>query len=201
MVEILSASDDSSPVVFIPPRNILTGKLQDKIARRKRDGHQSVILADMMATIRENSIIIKPTHQVKLGISVCFTSVTQIDPSIQTESRLTRRRSPYNREITDALCTDADRASVQGFITREITRWREELGPFINRLCQLPPSSHKLSDEHVYAVTKTLSAKGRRARMWTEDFNALLQMNPALKDLIKELQVTCAAIPAVDQRA
>ncbi|KAJ5225274.1 hypothetical protein N7468_006499 [Penicillium chermesinum] len=178
MVEILSASDDSSPVVFIPPRNILTGKLQDKIARRKRDGHQSVILADMMATIRENN------------------------RSEHTDRKPTYKKAvPYNREITDALCTDADRASVQGFITREITRWREELGPFINRLCQLPPSSHKLSDEHVYAVTKTLSAKGRRARMWTEDFNALLQMNPALKDLIKELQVTCAAIPAVDQRA
>ncbi|KAJ5239144.1 hypothetical protein N7468_003763 [Penicillium chermesinum] len=36
---------------------------------------------------------------------------------------------------------------------------------------QLPPAGHKLSDEHVYMVTKMLSAKARCARKWTEDFN------------------------------
>ncbi|KAF3391762.1 hypothetical protein F1880_007431 [Penicillium rolfsii] len=82
-VEILSASDDQTPEALAPLNNTLTRKLQGEAARRKREGHHFVILADVMATIRGNSSVVKPTHHVKLGVSVCFpfTSVTQIDPN------------------------------------------------------------------------------------------------------------------------
>ncbi|KAJ5224021.1 hypothetical protein N7468_008563 [Penicillium chermesinum] len=58
---------------------------------------------------------------------------------------------------------------------------------FIQGQYQLPPAGHKLSDEHVYMVTKTISAKARRARKWTEDFNTagdikaeLVPLDPSL---------------------
>lgn len=82
-VEILSASDAQTPEALAPPRNTLTGKLRGEIARRRRAGHHSVTLSDVMATIRINSSVVKPTHQVRLGVSVCFpfAGVTRIDPN------------------------------------------------------------------------------------------------------------------------
>jgi hypothetical protein len=49
----------------------------------KRDGHHFVTLSEVKATIRGNSFVVKPTHHVKLGVSVCFsfTGVTRVHPN------------------------------------------------------------------------------------------------------------------------
>lgn len=74
-VEILSASDDATPVALTPPQNTLTAKFWGEIARRKQDGHKHVVLSDVMASIRENSPVVNPTHHVKLGVSGATTTV------------------------------------------------------------------------------------------------------------------------------
>lgn len=81
-LEILAASDDTTPEALMPPRNTLTGKLRGEISRRKREGHMFIRLADVMANIRENSPVVKPTHSVKLGTSICipFSGAKWTDP-------------------------------------------------------------------------------------------------------------------------
>ncbi|KAJ6134505.1 hypothetical protein N7523_000827 [Penicillium sp. IBT 18751x] len=118
VVEVLSASDDHTPEALTSPRNTLTGKLRGEIARRKRDGHRFVTLSDAMATIRENSSVVKPTHHVKLGVSVCFsfTGVTQINPNAIAPSL----RAVFSVRIAENMT----REQLDRFLT-----WIETLSP------------------------------------------------------------------------
>ncbi|KAJ5226088.1 hypothetical protein N7468_007313 [Penicillium chermesinum] len=111
--------------------------------------------------------------------------------SDRTQERTRRQRYKkkavaYNRQVTDTFCTQANQLSVEEFITKEIARWRDKPNRgnsenallrctemvFVEGKYQLLPAMHKLSDKHVYMMTKTLSAKIRCVRRWTEDFNA-----------------------------
>ncbi|KAJ5101246.1 hypothetical protein NUU61_003468 [Penicillium alfredii] len=118
VVEILSASDDHTPEALTPPRNTLTGKLWGEIARRKRDGHHFVGLSDVMATLRENSPVVKPTHHVKLGVSVCFSfaGVTRVNPNTISPSL----RTVFSVHIAENMT----REQLDGFLT-----WIETLPP------------------------------------------------------------------------
>lgn len=118
VVEILSASDDNTPEALAPPRNTLTVKLRSEIARRKRDDHRFVIISDVMATIRGNSSVVKPTHHVKLGVSVCFpfTGVTRIDPNTIDPSL----RAVFSVRISESMTQE----QLNRFVT-----WIETLPP------------------------------------------------------------------------
>ncbi|KAJ5138869.1 uncharacterized protein N7515_003717 [Penicillium bovifimosum] len=132
-VEVLSASDDSTPVAFAPPRNTLTGKLRGEIARCKRDGHRFVIFSEVMAAIRANSPAVKPTHQVKLGVSVCFpfTGVTRVHPSTITPSL----RAVFSVRITENMTQE----QLQRFLT-----WMETL-----------PPAYTIELDGIYSTTST----------------------------------------------
>ncbi|OGM51126.1 hypothetical protein ABOM_000159 [Aspergillus bombycis] len=134
VVEILAASDDHNPEAFTPPRNTLTGKLRGEIARRKRDGHHCVVLSDVMATIRGNSPVVKPTHHVKLGVSVCFpfAGVTYINPNTIAPSL----RAVFSVRIVENIN-------------------REQLNRFITWIEALPPG-FAIELEGVYTTTSTL---------------------------------------------
>ncbi|KAJ5223220.1 hypothetical protein N7468_007762 [Penicillium chermesinum] len=134
VVEILAACDDSNPIALTPPRNTLTGKLRGEIARRKHDSHQSVILADVMATIRANSTVVKPTHIVKLGVSICFrfTGVMRIDPSTLAPSL----RAVFSVRIVENMT----REQLERFLT-----WIETL-----------PLGYTIELDAVYPTTSTL---------------------------------------------
>jgi hypothetical protein len=134
VVEILSASDDTTPEALAPPRNTLTGKLRGEIARRKRDGHHFVILADVMASIRGNSSVVKPTHHVKLGVSTCFpfTGVTLVDPNTIAPSL----RVVFSVRIAEDMT-------------------REQLERFITWIETLPPG-HGIELDGIYPTTSTL---------------------------------------------
>lgn len=83
IVEVISATDDSQPLARLPPHNTLTRKLRAEIARRKRDGHQFIEIADVMQSVRADSEHVHPSHCVKLGVSsVClpFTGARPINP-------------------------------------------------------------------------------------------------------------------------
>lgn len=89
IVEIIAATDTDSPMALVHPRNTLTGKLRGEIARRKRDGHKFVEIADLIQTIRSNSPVVKPSHGLHKGVgSVCLplTGVAQIDPKTLSPS-------------------------------------------------------------------------------------------------------------------
>ncbi|KAJ5551462.1 hypothetical protein N7535_000588 [Penicillium sp. DV-2018c] len=133
-VEILSASDDSTSEAFAPLRNTLTGKLWGEIARRKRDGHRFVILSEVMAAIRANSPAVKPTHQVKLGVSVCFpfTGVTRIGPSTITPSL----RAVFSVRFAENMTQE----QLQRFLT-----WMETL-----------PPAYTIELDGIYTTTSTL---------------------------------------------
>ncbi|OOQ86568.1 hypothetical protein PEBR_20884 [Penicillium brasilianum] len=116
------------------------------------------------------------------------------DPDTDNQAqtpRKSKKPTPYNREPTDALCTLADKPRVEKWLQDQTKKWAAkttgqrndparhgELPKYTTITFdkdgnyQLPPSSVKLSDEHVYLVTKTLSVKARITRKWTEDFNA-----------------------------
>ncbi|KAJ5688653.1 hypothetical protein N7462_003045 [Penicillium macrosclerotiorum] len=134
VVEILAASDDSTPEAFAPPRNTLTGKLRGEIARRKHYGHRFVILSDVMATIRANSPVVKPTHHIKLGVSACFpfTGVTRINPNTIAPSL----RAVFSVRITENMT-------------------REQLDRFITWISTLPPGID-IELDGVYTTTSTL---------------------------------------------
>jgi hypothetical protein len=134
VVEILSASDEHTPEALTPPRNTLTGKLRGEIARRKRDGHHFVILSDVMATIRGNSSVVRPTHHVKLGVSVCFpfTGVTQINPNTIAPSL----RAVFSVRIAENMT-------------------REQLDRFVTWIEALPPG-FALELDGIYTTTSTL---------------------------------------------
>ncbi|KAI2788897.1 hypothetical protein POX_e06921 [Penicillium oxalicum] len=82
-VEIIAASDDNTPFALGPPASSVSRKLRCEIERRKRDCHECMILADAMATIRNESTVVKPSHQVKLGVSVRlnFPGRAEVNPS------------------------------------------------------------------------------------------------------------------------
>jgi hypothetical protein len=134
VVEILSASDDNTPEALAPPRNALTGKLRGEIARRKRDGHHFVTLSEVMATIRGNSSVVKPTHHVKLGVSVCFsfTGVTRVHPNTIAPSL----RVVFSVHIADNMT-------------------REQLDRFITWIESLPPG-FAMDLDGVYPTNSTL---------------------------------------------
>lgn len=134
VVEILSASDDHTPEALAPPRNTLTGKLRGEIARCKRDGHHFVILSDVMATIRGNSSVVKPTHHVKLGVSVCFpfTGVTRINPNTIAPSL----RAVFSVRIAENMT-------------------REQLDRFLTWIETLPPG-FAMELDGIYPTTSTL---------------------------------------------
>lgn len=118
VVEILSVGDDNTPEALTPPRNTLTEKVEGEIARRKRDGHRFVILSDVMATIRGNSSAVKPTHHIKLGVSVCFpfSGVAQINPSTISPSL----RAVFSVRISENMTQE----QLNKFVT-----WIESLPP------------------------------------------------------------------------
>ena len=134
VVEIISASDDHTPEALTPPRNTLSGKLRGEIARRKRDGHHFVILSDVMATIRGNSSVVKPTHHVKLGVSVCFpfTGVTRINPNTIAPSL----RAVFSVRIAENMT-------------------REQLDRFLTWIETLPPG-FAMELDGIYTTTSTL---------------------------------------------
>ncbi|KAJ5123606.1 hypothetical protein N7448_009703 [Penicillium atrosanguineum] len=134
VVEILSASDDYTPEALTPPRNTLTGKLRGEIARRKRDGHHFMILSDVMATIRGNSSVVKPTHHVKLGVSVCFpfNGVTRINPNTIAPSL----HAVFSVRIAENMT-------------------REQLDRFLTWIETLPPG-FAMELDGIYTTTSTL---------------------------------------------
>jgi len=134
VVEILSASDDHTPEALVPPRNTLTGKLRGEIARRKRDGHHFVILSDVMSTIRENSSVVKPTHHVRLGVSICFpfTGVTRINPNTIAPSL----RAVFSVRIAENMT-------------------QEQLDRFLTWIETLPPR-FAMELDAIYTTTSTL---------------------------------------------
>ncbi|KNG80860.1 hypothetical protein ANOM_011014 [Aspergillus nomiae NRRL 13137] len=134
VVEILSASDDHTPEALKAPHNTLTEKLRGEIARRKRDGHHFVVFSDAMATIRGNSSVIKPTHHVKLGASVCFpfTGVTRINPSTIAPSL----RAVFSVRIAEKMT-------------------REQLDRFLTWIEAFPPG-FTMELDGVYITTSTL---------------------------------------------
>jgi hypothetical protein len=134
VVEILSASDGQAPEALAPPRNTLTGNLRGEISRRKRDGHQFVILTDVMATIRGRSLVVKPTHHIKLGVSVCFpfTGVTRIDPTTVAPTL----RAVFSVRIADNMT-------------------QEQLNRFLTWIATLP-AGYTMELDGVYPTTSTL---------------------------------------------
>lgn len=134
VVEIISATDDITPKALAPPRNTLTGKLRTEIARRKRDGHQFMELSDVMATIRADSPVVKPTHHVKLGSSVrlLFTGVTRIDPNTIAPSL----RAVFSVHIAENMTQDQ---------LNRLIQWINDL-----------PSSYAMELDGVYQTNSTL---------------------------------------------
>ncbi|KAJ6117466.1 hypothetical protein N7512_007191 [Penicillium capsulatum] len=134
IVEILSASDDNTPVALAPPRNTLTGKLRGEIAWRMREGHHFVELANVMAAVRRNSPVVKPIHHVKLGASVrlAFSGVTRINPNTITPSL----RAVFSTRIAENMT-------------------REQLDGFIAWIATLPPG-FGIELDGVYKTTSTL---------------------------------------------
>jgi hypothetical protein len=97
-----------------------------------------------------------------------------------TPKKKTKTKPTFNREITEALCTKNDTAKVTQFLNKRApvtTHPRFRLETYTEVVFdehgkyQLPPSKVKLSDEHVYLVTKFLSTQQRKQRDWSEDFN------------------------------
>jgi len=134
VVEVLSASDEHTPVALHLPHNTLTGKLRGEIARRKRDGHHFVTLSDVMATIRENSSVVKPTPHVKLGVSICFpfTGVTRMDPNTIAPTL----RAVFSVRIAENMT-------------------REKLHRFLTWIETLPPG-FAIELDGIYATSSTL---------------------------------------------
>ncbi|OKP12582.1 hypothetical protein PENSUB_1675 [Penicillium subrubescens] len=95
----------------------------------------------------------------------------------------------YNREITDVLCTLGDRFEVEDWIDRHLQSWKRALEKkskarkiteelpvstsvsFTDSVYQIPPPGVKLSDEHVYLISKHLSINDRKGKL-PEDFNS-----------------------------
>lgn len=134
-IEIISATDDTTPYALTPPRNTLTRKLRAEIARRKHDGHQFVRLSEVMASIRADSPTVKPTHHVKLGSSVClpFTGIR-----------------PHNNPDT----FDPGTRTVFGVTAPENVP-KEALERFINWI-QMLPSAFGMDLDGVYRTNSTL---------------------------------------------
>ncbi|KAJ5689574.1 hypothetical protein N7462_003966 [Penicillium macrosclerotiorum] len=111
------------------------------------------------------------------------TSTASTEPEGSPAKTPSKSRPAYNRELTDALCTAADLQETRDWINKQIQGWNSKppkasaLPPYTAMIMtaageyQLPPMSVKLSDEHVYMVTKFLSVKQRKQHDWTEDFN------------------------------
>lgn len=134
VVEILAASDDRTPAALAPPRNTLSGKLRGEISRRKRDGHHFVELSDVMATLRRNSSVVTPTHQVKLGQSIRLplTGTTRVNPHTITPTL----RAVFSVRIVE----DLTQQQLDSLIT-----WIQTL-----------PHGYRMELDGVYETTSTL---------------------------------------------
>ncbi|KAJ5124125.1 uncharacterized protein N7515_007950 [Penicillium bovifimosum] len=108
--------------------------MRGEIARRKRDGHRFVIFSEVIAAIRANSPAVKPTHQAKLGVSVCFrfTGVTRVHPSTITPSL----RAVFSVRIAENMTQE----QLQRFLT-----WMETL-----------PPAYTIELDGIYSTTSTL---------------------------------------------
>jgi hypothetical protein len=70
VVEVLAAVDLNTPGVFVPGQRVsFTGKLATQVAFLKGQNHRSVELAELIAILREDSPVKKPSHTVRVGSS------------------------------------------------------------------------------------------------------------------------------------
>jgi hypothetical protein len=81
VVEVIAAVDSSTPGAFVPGQRVsFTGKLARQVAFLKGQNHQSIELAELVAILRAESPVRKPSHVVKVGSSsvrLYFSGVTQ----------------------------------------------------------------------------------------------------------------------------
>jgi hypothetical protein len=73
IVEIISATNNTTPQtltppILAPPAITLTRKLRTKIAKRKHDGHQTIEIAEVTQSLRDNNPNVRPSHSLKKGV-------------------------------------------------------------------------------------------------------------------------------------
>ncbi|KAL3480918.1 hypothetical protein BJX99DRAFT_254245 [Aspergillus californicus] len=85
IVEVIAATDESSPLAFSPLRNTVTAKFAGEIRHRQRNGDRYVEFADVVETLRARPDAVKrPSHRLKLGavsIVLPFSGLRTVDPS------------------------------------------------------------------------------------------------------------------------
>lgn len=121
-VEVLAAIDANTPGAFIPGQRVsFTGKLATQVAYLKGQGYQSIELAEVMASLREDSPVKKPSHKLRLEHP---RSVFDFPARLKPKSRMAppRLRAVFHINVDRSFTKD----ELKNFV-----RWIHSLSPSV----------------------------------------------------------------------
>jgi hypothetical protein len=107
VIEVIAAVDSTSPLAFIPGRQVsFTAKLAAKAHALRQQGYPSVEIAELIALLREESHGRRPSHALKLGTSSIRLFFPGSTPTPSSSLGHTRLRAVFQVNIFESFTHD-----------------------------------------------------------------------------------------------